>query len=215
MSLQVTIIDKNLDKKENAFQFLQEYTVKTALIAEVVRSELMNLRGGNAHTKTRAEVRGGGRKPWKQKGTGKARHGSIRSPLWIGGGVAFGPRNTVNWSCKINRSARISAIKSVLKDRLETESVYKFASDASIIKTKEAVSVLENISLKTSEKAKKMLIVYTAEDKANLQGFPNTDAKMINVLNLKVHTLANAHKFILTPNAISYLEEKLGAKLKD
>ncbi len=209
MSLQVTILDKKIDKKEDAFAFLADTEVKLNLIAEVVRSELMNLRGGNAHTKTRAEVRGGGKKPWKQKGTGRARHGSRRSPIWVGGGITFGPRNTVNWHCKINKSTKISALKSVLKDRLVSEGVFKFVEGFDFMKTKQAVDVLTSLSEKTNNKTKKMLIIYTSAEKELLNGFPNTDVKMINVNNLKIHTLANATNYIFTPEAKKALEERL------
>lgn len=209
MSLQVTIIDKKFDKKEDALIVLTDTEVKTNLIAEVIRSEMMNLRAGNAHTKVRGEVRGGGRKPWKQKGTGRARHGSTRSPLWVGGGVAFGPRNTVNWHCKINRSAKVSALKSVLKDRLITDSIFKFIPDFTYPKTKQAVEVIDNLAKFTEVKTKKFLVIYTTEDKVNLSGFPNTDVKMVNVKNLKIHTLANSSKYLFTPSALAELEERL------
>lgn len=109
---------KILNKKndiQDAFVTLDDYESRAVLLAQVVRCELMNMRSGNAHTKMRGEVRGGGKKPWKQKGTGRARHGSNRSPIWIGGGVTFGPRNTVNWHLKINKTSRIAALKSTLR----------------------------------------------------------------------------------------------------
>lgn len=87
------------------------------LVTQVLNVQASNARQGNAHAKTRAEVRGGGRKPWKQKGTGRARAGSIRSPLWRKGGVTFGPSNT-NWSRKINRQMVKKAICMLLSERL-------------------------------------------------------------------------------------------------
>ncbi|MDE1941428.1 MAG: 50S ribosomal protein L4, partial [Patescibacteria group bacterium] len=84
------------------------------LVHEIVRLMNSNSRTPVAHTKTRGEVRGGGRKPWKQKGTGRARHGSTRSPIWVGGGVAHGPRNEKNYSRKINRKAKSKALFTIL-----------------------------------------------------------------------------------------------------
>lgn len=87
------------------------------LVHEVVRLMNSNSRTPVAHTKTRGEVRGGGRKPWKQKGTGRARHGSTRSPIWIGGGVAHGPRNDKNFERKINKKMKTKAFYTILSKK--------------------------------------------------------------------------------------------------
>jgi len=89
------------------------------LVHEVVRLMNSNSRTNIAHTKTRGEVRGGGKKPWKQKGTGRARHGSTRSPIWVGGGVAHGPRNTQNYSRKINKKTKTKALFTVLSRKFK------------------------------------------------------------------------------------------------
>jgi large subunit ribosomal protein L4 len=89
------------------------------LVHEVVRLMNSNSRSNIAHTKTRGEVRGGGKKPWQQKGTGRARHGSSRSPLWVGGGVTHGPRNDQNYFRKINKKARAKALYTILSRKFK------------------------------------------------------------------------------------------------
>lgn len=209
VSFTISILEPNFQNSVSAFETLTDYPVKTTLLSQVIRCELSNLRGGNAHTKTRGEVRGGGRKPWKQKGTGRARHGSSRSPLWVGGGVTFGPRNTRNWHLDINKSSRIAALKSILKDRLNEATVFQFSETFDFPKTKNAAEILTELEQKSGNKTKSTLIIYTTEDKAKLNGFPNTEAKMINACNLKIHIIASTKNLILTPNALKMLEEKV------
>lgn len=93
----------------------------TRLVQRAVLAQVANARKAVAHTKTRSEVRGGGKKPWRQKGTGRARHGSIRSPIWIGGGVTFGPRNVRNFSVKMNAKERRKALKMGLSAKANTK----------------------------------------------------------------------------------------------
>ncbi|OGY94182.1 MAG: 50S ribosomal protein L4 [Candidatus Komeilibacteria bacterium RIFOXYC1_FULL_37_11] len=92
--------------------------VDPQIIQEIVVSQRKNAREVLAHTKGRSEVRGGGKKPWKQKGTGRARHGSIRSPLWIGGGITFGPTRERNFSVKVNKKVKKKAMAMVLSDKV-------------------------------------------------------------------------------------------------
>jgi large subunit ribosomal protein L4 len=93
-------------------------TADSTVVAEAVRIQDANSRCVYASTKDRSEVRGGGRKPWKQKGTGRARHGSRRSPIWVGGGITFGPTTLRNFALKINKKAKRKALAGVLSDRL-------------------------------------------------------------------------------------------------
>ena len=95
-----------------------EIKVDPKLVHEVMIASQANARRAIANTKTRGEFRGGGKKPWKQKGTGRARHGSIRSPIWVGGGVTFGPRSERNFSMKINKKLRRKALFMVLSDKV-------------------------------------------------------------------------------------------------
>lgn len=117
------------------------------LVHQVVIGMQANARTPVAHTKDRSEVRGGGRKPWRQKGTGRARHGSIRSPIWRGGGVTFGPRNDKDYSHKINKKMRVNALYSVLSRKLKDGEII-FVEDLSFPepKTKDARSVLRLLS---------------------------------------------------------------------
>lgn len=97
--------------------------VNEGLVHLAAEAQMANARVAAGHTKTRGEVRGGGRKPWKQKGTGRARHGSIRSPIWVGGGITFGPRPDRNFSKKINRKTKKAALAMALADKARSEAL--------------------------------------------------------------------------------------------
>src|SRR3989338_10864919 len=119
---------------------------KPALVKQVYEGEMANKRRPWAHTKTRGEVRGGGIKPWRQKGTGRARHGSIRSPLWVGGGVTHGPRKERSYEVKINKKMRRGALLSLLSRKLKDKEVvvldeFKLAQP----KTKEVFNIFKNL----------------------------------------------------------------------
>lgn len=117
------------------------------LVHEVVTSMQGNARAGTAHTKDRSEVRGGGKKPWKQKGTGRARHGSRRSPIWSGGGVAHGPRNEKDFSRKINKKVRAKAFASTLSKKYADGEVFFVDSFAfAEPKTTEAKAMMTNLA---------------------------------------------------------------------
>jgi len=117
------------------------------LVHQVATSMMANAREGSANTKTRAEVRGGGKKPWRQKGTGRARHGSRRSPIWVGGGMTHGPRAEKNYSKKINKKMKTKALYTLLSAKYrdgELIFVDSFSFDAP--KTKEARDYISNIA---------------------------------------------------------------------
>lgn len=124
------------------------------LVHQVVTSMQNNDREAIAHTKTRGEVRGGGKKPWKQKGTGRARHGSTRSPIWVGGGVAHGPRNDKNFSRKINKKMKAKALFTILSKKYrDGEILFVDSLSFKAPKTKDAREVLTNLGgIKGAEK---------------------------------------------------------------
>jgi large subunit ribosomal protein L4 len=118
----------------------------TALIHEVALAQESNARESIAHTKTRGEVAGGGKKPWKQKHTGRARHGSTRSPIWVGGGVVFGPRNTRVWGKKVNKKAKKQALRMILSDKLASERLIVVKGlEMSEYKTKTIAAMLKKL----------------------------------------------------------------------
>jgi large subunit ribosomal protein L4 len=117
------------------------------LVHQVLVSEAGNARTNIAHAKDRSEVRGGGRKPWKQKGNGRARHGSTRSPIWVGGGVTHGPLTEKDYTRKINRKMKAAALYSVLSEKLKAgEIIFVDELKSKEMKTKEAKEILKSLS---------------------------------------------------------------------
>lgn len=117
------------------------------LVHQVVTAMRANARTGTAHAKDRSEVAGGGKKPWKQKGTGRARHGSTRSPIWRKGGVTHGPRTDKDYSQKINKKMRVAALFSALSQKMrDGEVIFVDSLNISAPKTKDAKSILDGIS---------------------------------------------------------------------
>jgi large subunit ribosomal protein L4 len=161
------------------------------LVHEVVRLMNSNSRTNVAHAKTRGEVRGGGKKPWKQKGTGRARHGSTRSPIWVGGGVAHGPRNNQNFNRKINKKAKDKALLTVLSRKWKDGEIL-FVDSISFDKpkAKDARIVLNDLgSIKGFEKVatKKKNAALIAFDKREVA----TDKSFKNFGNVSIEEFRN------------------------
>ena len=170
------------------------------LVHQVMVSMRSNERDPIAHTKTRGEVRGGGKKPWRQKGTGRARHGSTRSPIWVGGGVAHGPRNDKNYTKKINKKVKTKALYTVLSKKLKDgEILFVENFDFKTPKTKQAKEILNNFSSikgfeKISTKPRNMALITldkkTPEVVKSFRNFGNveiSDLRSINLLNVLNH----------------------------
>jgi large subunit ribosomal protein L4 len=188
-------LDLAVAKEENA-----SHIVHRALIRQT-----NNARQGTASAKTRAEVRGGGRKPWKQKGTGRARAGSIRSPLWRGGGVIFGPKPK-DYNMKMNRKERRLALRTALMGRIaDTLVVENFAGDLTQPKTKEFVAALKRWEVDVESKV--LLIVAEVEDNLLLSVRNVANVKMISASGLNVFDLLNADRIIATTDAIAKIQE--------
>ena len=172
-----------------------------------LRRQLNNARQGNACTKTRAEVRGGGRKPWKQKGTGRARAGSLRSPLFAGGGVSFGPKPR-SYAFDMPQKARQLALRSALSARLDQTIIVKDFSEIKDAKTKLMVKALSALKAEG-----KILIIadLKAAENANLElaarNIPTV--KLLLPTNLNVKDLLEADTLIITESAINEITERL------
>jgi large subunit ribosomal protein L4 len=159
------------------------------LIHTAVRAQRNNLRRSIAHTKNRGEVAGSGKKPWKQKGTGRARAGSVRSPLWRHGGITFGPRSERNWSVKLNRSAFKKALFTVLTDKIRENKLVVVDKIDNVNKTKELSGLLNRIADRAGLGKKFMLVLATHNKDIenagrNLQNVKITVANQLNVMDL-------------------------------
>lgn len=165
------------------------------LVKQVAEAQQANARDPWAHAKGRGEVRGGGKKPWRQKGTGRARHGSIRSPLWVGGGKAHGPRKERDYSQKVNKKMKRTALFSALSRKLKDGEVKVFESFAlEAPKTKILASTLNTLlNMKKNAKRYDVLLVDSATNKSlfrassNLQKAKAIDAASLNVIDVLGH----------------------------
>ena len=181
--------------------FEQEYN--EALIHQVVVAQLANKRQGTKSTLTRAEVRGGGIKPWRQKATGRARQGSIRAPQWIKGGVVFAPKPR-DFSQKINQKMKVAALKSALSEKVRDNEITIINEvKAENGKTKEIATILKNLKMD-----KKVLLVVGEHDELviracrNIQNVTLINASLINVYDV----VANAN-CIMTQDAVKKIQE--------
>lgn len=167
------------------------------LVHQVISSMLSDKRTPVAHTKDRSEVSGGGKKPWKQKGTGRARHGSNRSPIWIGGGVTHGPRNDKNYARKINKKMKIKAMTTVLSQKLrDGELLFVDSLGFAEPKTKEAKGIISSLAgvkgyEKLATKRKNTALIITGEyDMKSVKSFSNfgnikvDEARNLNPLDM-------------------------------
>ena len=176
--------------------------VKENLVHSAVVLHLANKRQGTQSTKTRAEVRGGGRKPWQQKGTGRARHGSIRSPQWVGGGVIFAPKPR-DYSFKMNKKERRLALKSALASRVN-ESKFIVVDELNFpeIKTRAMKDVLGSFKLN------KALIITEGETRnvaLSARNIPGV--KAAGVSNINVYDILKYDTFVVTKEALNKIEE--------
>ncbi len=188
---------------------------KVELLEEAVRMQLANARQPLGHTKTRAEVRGGGRKPWKQKGTGRARHGSIRSPLWSGGGVTFGPRSNRNWQIKMNKSAYRKALFMALTDKVRNNALIVVDKmDIDQPKTAILAKILKNFLEKVDAAPRNVLLVVLPGKDGNLEvaGKNLAGAQVTRANSLSVYDILRSNNLVVLKDAISTIEKTYSRK---
>ena len=176
--------------------------VNTAVMHEVVVAHLANCRQGTQSAKTRSEVSGGGKKPWRQKGTGRARQGSTRSPQWRHGGVVFAPKPR-DYTIRVNKKVKRLAMKSALSSKVEENELIVFdALNIEAPKTKEMVKVLKAVDVS------KALIVLADKDEAVERASANIEGvKTTLVGTLSVYEILKYEKLILTKASVEKIEE--------
>jgi len=175
------------------------------LIQQALVAQAANKRDPWAHAKGRGEVSGGGKKPWKQKGTGRARHGSTRSPIWVGGGVAHGPIKTRDFSQKINKKMKQTALFSVISKKFkDNEIIVVDKFDNLNSKTKEWTAILRNFT----DLRSKTVLVFKSENKVFSKAISNISrVDTISPLSLNVYDLMKAKKIIIESKAVEEIEK--------
>lgn len=190
-----TSVDLKVAKPENA----------SHIVHRALMRQMHNSRQGTLSTKTRAEVRGGGRKPWRQKGTGRARAGSSRSPLWKGGGVVFGPKPR-DFSLKMNRKERRLALRTAFQSRCEDMVVVQdFSGELPRPKTRDVTAAMERWGIGANEKV--LLILAELQENVVLSVRNISRVNLITATNLNVYDLLAADRLVVTSAAMEKIQE--------
>ena len=202
--ISVVVLNQNgeeLEKKVNLNGDVFGIEPNTQVMFDAVQVYQANKRQATAKTKTRAEVRGGGKKPWRQKGTGRARAGSSRSPIWVGGGTVFGPIGNQNFKLKMNKKSHALALKSALSIKASEKNIV-LVDNLTSTKTKEVVKTLE--ALKVDSKA---LVVLAKENEEFTRAARNVPfVKVVLANNVSVYDLMNSTKLVMTVDAAKTVE---------
>lgn len=185
------------------------------LVHQVVVGIEKNMRQGSTHTKDRSEVRGGGKKPWRQKGTGQARHGSIRSPLWRGGGITFGPRNEKDFSVSTNKKMRSKAFLTVLSQRARDNNIaFLEAFSLEVPSTKEASALMQKVCDTLSSKKdpkNECLVVLNVSNPTTQKSFQNiqgVSTVTVDTLNTRDVLIAKKILFINPDEALASIQAR-------
>lgn len=194
---------KDIKLKDNIWGI----TPNDAVLHNAIVLAMANARQGTASTKTRSEVRGGGRKPWRQKGTGNARQGSIRATQWRGGGIVFGPNPNRNYTKKMNKKERRLALKSALAYKvIDKELIVVDSLEFATNKTKEMVNVLRSFDI---EYNKVLVVVSELTENVCLSARNLANVKVVTYNEVNAFDLVSADNMLITSDALNKLEEVL------
>lgn len=178
-----------------------------AVLHNAIVLNMANMRQGTASTKTRSEVRGGGRKPWRQKGTGNARQGSIRATQWRGGGIVFGPNPNRNYTKKMNKKERRLALLSALSYKVSDKELIVIDSlEFATSKTKEMVNLLTNLKI---ENNKVLVVVNELTENVCLSARNLANVKVVTYEEVNAFDVVSADNMLITSDALNKLEEVL------
>lgn len=180
--------------------------IRPHLLHQTVVMQLNNRRSGTASTKTRGLVRGSGRKPWRQKGTGRARVGSIRSPLWTGGGTTFGPQPR-DYSYRLPKKARREALLSALSLRRQDEKIIVIDKlELAETKTKLMLEVLKNLGVESA-----LIVIHESDERVERSARNLGTVKVLRAEGLNVYDILRYEHLVLTEQALGVIEERLVA----
>lgn len=201
-------IDKEYSNSSNLYlKIHKNNNTRMYIIHRVIKEQLNKQKHGNANTKTRSEIRGGGRKPWKQKGTGRARAGSTRSPLWRGGGVIFGPK-TKRCNSKINKKEKRLAIKTLLCNKASQITVINnLFKNIKEPNTKILLKTLNQLGYSLSKKTKILIVVNKKNYHTYLSSRNLSNLEIIEAKNLNSLSIIKADQILLTNEALNIITE--------
>ena len=205
----IEILNLNGDKVKdgNLNDNIWKIVPNDAVLHNAIILNMANMRQGTASTKTRSEVRGGGRKPWRQKGTGNARQGSIRATQWRGGGIVFGPNPNRNYTKKMNKKERRLALLSALSYKVTDKELIVIDSlEFATSKTKEMVNLLTNLKI---ENNKVLVVVSELTENVCLSARNLANVKVVTYEEVNAFDVVSADNMLITSDALNKLEEVL------
>lgn len=206
MKVKVYDYKGKVDKEIDLGSALKDVSVDNSLLSQYIRVFQTNQRQGTVRTKTKAEVSGGGKKPWRQKGTGRARAGSIRSPLWVGGGIAHGPKPR-DWDLKLNKKTTSLLFKYLVSNVISEDILSIFTYSGEGYSTKAAVEFLKAIKVSPETST---LIIHNQDNDNLYKSFRNIkNIRVVNINELNNYDILSSENILLENGSLDILKERL------